>query len=51
MKIHQFIGRLRKGDSAGMVEVTIPQNFYRANGMIVGKEYLITIKGLENGDK
>jgi hypothetical protein len=48
MKSKEFIARLRKGNNAGTVEITIPPKLYRMNGLIIGQDYLFSIKEVDN---
>lgn len=47
MKSNQFIGTIRKGDNTGTIEVTIPQEFRRKNGVTIGEQFLFTVNRIK----
>jgi hypothetical protein len=47
MKTKEFIARLRKGNNIGTLEITIPPKFHRLNGLVIGQDYIFTIKDCE----
>jgi acyl carrier protein phosphodiesterase len=47
MKTNEFIATLRKGNNVGTLEITIPPKFHRLNGLVIGQDYIFSIKDLE----
>ena len=48
MKTNEFIATIRKGNNVGTLEVTIPPKFHRVNGLVLGKDYIFSIKEVDN---